>query len=315
MPFVGSRPFLVSGLVALALLVAGVAAYAADRATLGDASQPGCDAPRFAADHDVAPSRVESGTVLGHARRTVTFDLPGVANATAGLLDACTVAGDVDVRPSPDAMAHVVFTITASTGAAADATDVRVALATTDAGAQLGAWQARVGRSPSLFGMGGASADLLVEVPPMRALDANVTTTTGDVAIARLLAGNVSVRSTTGDVTLTAVDLAGNLTAGTTTGDLDVDLASVQTCHLDLRSRTGDVTLDAPPRADVGYDATADSTTGDVTVHAGATELDERGTGHSGGHEHARTQGFAQKPTQVVVDATATTGDVTLTLA
>ncbi|MEA3200447.1 MAG: hypothetical protein QOE90_1875 [Thermoplasmata archaeon] len=307
MGFVGSRPFVVAVVVAVALLALGVGAFAADRAAFGFASRDACAAPAGSAGHELLPARTQNGTVNGRPARTVTFDVDGLANATGARLLACATVGDITLGASPDAKAHVTFTIVGRAGGALDASEVRVALH----GSDLDAWVARLGESRGLFGLSGASADVEVLLPISAPLNATVTTTTGDVGVTGVLLGNADVHTTTGDVRLAKVDLQGNLTVGTTTGDQDVGLDSVTPGNVTLRSTTGDVTLHLPRRADVGYDARGDATTGDVSISLGNAEVDER----SEGHAHVRTQGFATKPTQVVVGARTTTGDVHVSLA
>ncbi|GEM_PF-4521178 len=305
MGFVGSKPFIVAVALAALVLLAGAGAYAVGRSTLGARADPGCSAPSFAAGHALAPSSETARALGGRTSRVITYDLP--ANATVGFLDACAVVGDVAVSPSTDGRAHVVFTITARSADAAQRTEVGLALAD----ARLGAWQATVGKSVSLFGESSASADVRVELPSSSgAFDARLESDVGDVALERLLVGNLTAGSTTGDVTLTDLDLAGDLKAATSTGDVRATLASVQPGNLSLRSATGDITLRLPTRADVGYDATADTSTGDASVDLGPTEVNERSHDDVGGHVHARSAGYSAKPTQAVVTAETSTGDV-----
>jgi hypothetical protein len=311
--FVGSRPFVVAVLLSALLLAAGVGAYAADRAAFGYGSERACDAPPGAAGHELAPSRLHDGVSGADATRVVAFDVAGLANATGASLVACSTVGDLALRPSPDGKAHVVFTLEGRDAGALDASDVHVALTPGDA-PRLAAWVSQQGFSRGLFGLFGASTAIEIELPVMGPVDATLQSTTGDQVVERTLLGNLTVRATAGDVTLRDVDLAGNLSVGTTTGDVDASLASVAPGNLTLRATTGDLTLRVPARGDVGYDARGDATTGDVTIRLGDAELDERSDHGPSAHEHVRTSGFAARPTQVGIAASATTGDVTIAL-
>jgi hypothetical protein len=313
MGYVGSKPFVIALVVAAVVLLSGVGAYSLTRASFGVRTEPGCTAPSFARGHEVAPSAAQDGTANGQPARVVTFDLPAAANGSAGFLQACTIVGDVTVVPSADDRPHVVFTITARTADAVRGTEVKMALADEDGALRLGAWQSTVGQSVSLFGQNSASADVRIELPATGPLDARVDTTVGDVRLERLLVGNLTVDSTTGDVTLADIDLTGNVTSSSTTGDQSARFSSVQTGNLSFSSTTGDVTLHLPTRVDVGYDVTADTSTGDAGVDVGSTEVNERGEGNVGSHVHARSTGYAARPTRVVVTAETTTGDISVT--
>lgn len=114
----------------------------------------------------------------------------------------------------------------------------------------------------------------------------------GDVDVHGAFA-DAEVSSRNGDVELTATELnSGSLTADTRNGHVDVHL---------------------PDQPDTGYEATGESRSGDVEIRLeDAEQVGTASDEEREDREHARTNGYEEKATQVDVDATSRNGDVTV---
>lgn len=304
MGFVGSKAFLVAVVLAVVILAAGVGAYALGRSALGFESRHGCEMPSIAGPL-VAPQERENATFNGHPARFETWVLQGFANASTPRVAACSISGDVTVRPSRDGMARVTVLVTARSQEALDDTRVKVGYAPGDA-ARLAVWVDRFAETRTFFGTYGSDVEITLELPTSAPVDVRALTTSGDVEVRELLVRDVDLESTSGDMLLDRVDLAGNLTAQVTSGDMDFHISSVVGGNVTLSGTSGDISLRLPERADVGYDARVDVTSGDISLDLGPKEIDES----SRGHAHARTQGYAAKPAHEDIRIEVTSGDI-----
>jgi hypothetical protein len=312
--FFSSPQFLASAIVALLVLAGGAAAYA----WIGPGSPGGfgyagdgraCDPiPLSGAPLATpAPSDETSGGV-----RTIAYALPTDATR-ASLLAACSTVGDVAIAQATGTP-RVVFTIRSDDADALADTNVTLALARTADGAlQLAAWESRAGTSRDPFQQRGSSVDVRIEVPEWGAPDVRARSDVGDVLVSQLLVGNMTLRTDVGRARAVGVDITGNVSMQTNVHDVELRAASIQSGRVTLRSDVGTIVAALPARADVGYDVTAKSDVGDVSVNLGPTELYQGNKDGGGGDVHARSQGYDGKPTKVVLEATSNVGAINIT--
>jgi hypothetical protein len=309
--FFRSPHVLVSLLVALLIVAGGAASLAVvDRLATGlDASA--CDPIDLGGTPlDVRPTE----STAGPADRTLDYVFAVPKGMAGGDARACSSVGDVTMLPSTDSFAHVEIHVHGPDAASVAATTAQVRFL--DLGGRLGiaAWEDHEGRSGGPFGSGAASLDVTIRLPGTGAFDATARADVGDVDVEDLLLGNLTLVDHVGDVTVRGADLDGNATVATNVGKQTLSFASVENGTMSLSSRVDDVSLHLPQRADVGYDVHASSRVGTATVDIGPTETYDAASGHgTGGDVHARSAGYASKPTQVAVDASSDVGDVEVT--
>lgn len=110
-----------------------------------------------------------------------------------------------------------------------------------------------------------------------------------------------------GDVTLTGA--AENITAETRYGDVVLTLEEARTGSIETSARDGAITVELPRGSNIGYDVKGTSDQGDVII-----DLEDAQTLSSQDEdedtEHARTNGFDNKPIQVVMNSETRYGDI-----
>lgn len=305
--FFSSKHFVVSGLVAVAIIAGAAGAYYATPIGGSHGWSGGCDAPSLAG----APLAVEATTEIEDdgERRVVTYRLPA-GSYTAGSLDACSPFGEIVVDPALGDEIEVRFTIEAPIAAAVEETDV-VAQLRDDGGALVvGAWIERIGETSGIYGNDrSAHVRLQIRLPDTGAWDIDAHSSAGDVHVSDVMVGTLDLESSFGNVVAIGIDLAGDATLMTSAGDATLSLASVQSGRVLADSSFGNVEIELPSRADVGYDVVGETSFGEVTIRIGPTdEYDSEGS--AGERETARTAGYDSKPTKVQVTGTSSAGDV-----
>lgn len=303
-----SRQFLVAAAVA-AFLVAGAAAAwsfgAGEGGIVLDARA--CQAPAHLGTQIPTTPRVERDE--DGERVVASYDVDA-GEAVGGSVHVCTAVGEVLVEPSPDALAHLQVRVAGEPDAVA-ATSYGTWFGRHDGTLVLQAWVERQASSGSFWGMrNGAEAVIVLQVPMTGAYDVVALADVGDARVGALLVRELRVETAVGEARATGVDLTGNATISSDVGRAVLSAASVQTGTISVASDVDDVEVELPRRADVGYDVTASADVGDVDVEVGDTELDERDSDGPSASAHVRTAGYASKPTQVRVVATADVGSV-----
>lgn len=308
--FFGSREFVVSLVLALAVVAGGAIAIGTGFRGGGSVEYASCDRPLLpGAELPVAAPEVESSRTL----RTVRYVLDA-AGREGGAVAACAHFGDVRIGLSPDDKVRVTFTI-ASDGMSdiLDRAEVRLAVHDQGAGLGVGAWVAREGGISRFGSTSVAYADVEILLPATGAYEVDAETEHGLVALDGLMTRGARLVSSFGDVEVAGVDAGGNLTASSEHGEVRVALAGVHTSAVHVVSRFGSVTARLPARADVGYNVTAATSFGDVDVQVGPVESYDTDDEGMGGRVHVRTVGYDGKPTQVEVLAESDHGDVVVT--
>lgn len=315
--FLRSKEFVVA-LVVAGLVVAGgaVAMYPGGGFGLRVSSERACDAPTvegaaLQASRSDATERAGATVV-----RTVEYELPPTA-AESGFVTLCVAVGDVDVKPSPDGTTVVRFILESDGPGAADAVGAVAVDAQFRMGARglsVAAWETASARVGGWWGeRDGASVDLEVLLPERASQDLDVRTSVGRVVASDLLLRDVDVIVEVGEVLVEAVDIAGNASLGTQIGDVRFRPTSIQG-GLALVVEVGDVIVDLPSRADLGYSVVAATEVGEVVVEIGDTEELRESEDAAGERVEARTRGYADKPSRVVVAANAEVGDIAIRL-
>lgn len=302
--FFGSKFFVIAIVAGGIVLATGAALYNVGSGFIGDDVR-GCDAPSMTGPRIDATPRDER---VGDEERRVSYALPADA-LVGGLADLCVAVGEVVVTQATGDAAEVVFTIRGPS-TAVDRTQVRAEFTQRDGGLGLAAWEAVAGRTGTLVSRRSVDVTLEVRLPQTGAFDLRATSDVGDVRATSLLLGNATLSTDVGDVVATALDVQGNVTVTTDVGQVTLQLDSVQSGKIRASSDVNDVEVRLPQRADVGYDVHATTDVGDATVEIGPTERFESRSDGPGDDVQARSQGYATKPTQVVVEATSDVGDV-----
>lgn len=307
--FLGSKAFLLSALVAVGILAAGLGAYAMSVGPGGRtfSAEGGCDAPAMGG----APLAVTPEVVVEDdgARRTETYALDAAA-FHGGAIDLCAVVGEILVEPAAGTRAELVFVIAGSPTKVVRSTVVEARFAAQGDRLLIGGWESLSGRSSGPFGGDTADVRTFLRVPASGAWSVRASMEVGDVRVSDLLVDDLRLASEVGNLRAIGVDLQGNATLDANVGDAIAQLASVQTGRIALAAEVGDLELRLPQRADVGYDALGETDVGEVELRLGPSEdYDSEGDG-PGERERAKTAGFASKPTQVTVEAVDSVGDV-----
>lgn len=306
--FFASKQFLVAAVVAVAILAAGAGAYAlSGPSSDGISLTGGCDAPVMGgAPIDVVPTDT---TEPGGRRRTVAYALDA-ANHQGGKIDLCAVVGDIIVEPATGTRAELVFEIAGDLAEAVAATEVEARFASQGGQLLIGGWEPVVGKASPIFGSDTASARVVLRVPTTGAWAVRADAGVGDVSVSDLLVEDLDLTSDVGNLDLARVDLQGNVSLVASVGDVAAQLASVQSGRVTITSDVGDIAVRLPARVDIGYSAVGTTDVGEVELRLGPSEdYASEGDG-PGERESARTAGYAAKPTQVVVEATGSVGDV-----
>lgn len=305
--FFGTKYFAISLAIAIAIVAGAAGAYQLANVSVRSGWSDGCDAPALGGSTlEVAPEETieDEGE-----RRTIVYRFPAGAYA-GGLADMCSPFGDITVDPSLDDAVEVTFVITSDYLAAVEETVVEAEFTSDGGRLALGAWVPRVGESGGVFNDESAHVRLQVRVPDNGPWDLRAATAAGNVHVKDVMASDLTLRSSFGNVVATGVDLAGDAILGSSSGNVILRLASVQTGSIEAKSSFGDVEVEVPQRADVGYDVDAETNFGEVTLRIGPTDEYSSDGGHAGDHERARSAGFDSKPTQVTVVASSSAGDV-----
>lgn len=304
-----SREFAIAGAVACAILLGG--ALLLSDVGLGLVEHHGtfgCHAPTGAGA--LQPLAQAPGPAPRTRALTWSLDASTLAE---GSVDLCTDVGSIRVGASNDSLVHLTFLLSAprtDETTPLDGTDVRVGLRQQAGRAEVAAWVA----SQPTYAAGGLSTlvvhvDVEILLPPNVAFDLRATGNHGDIEVREARLRDVIVKATHEPARLRDVHLAGNLTVTSSSGGIDVRLASVQSARILLASSYGGVTMEAPLRADVGYDVTAESRYGETTVQMGPAETYETRDETT----HVRTLGYDAKPTKVLIHAKSATEDVSVT--
>lgn len=99
-------------------------------------------------------------------------------------------------------------------------------------------------------------------------------------------------------------------------GTGEIGVSGLRTQEIRASVGTGEVEIDAQMArsSDVGFEVTGETGSGDVDIQIGPTEerssREDRGPGDRG---YARSEGYADKPVRIHVEATASIGDVDVT--
>lgn len=313
--FFTSKEFLISGLIALVILGAGVAASGAVFES-GIRSSQGCSVP--APPGQALDPRIQDTGVNWDGdrfERVVTYTLDQAPDGPA-TLDLCTNVGDVEITPSSDGEYRVQAVITNDGPGADEAVDrTRVTVAMTEANGRLhiAADQPHQVNAQRWFESRSTRVDIELQVPPGHAHALDVRTDVGDITLAALAFGELDLVTDVGDVDGQGISLEGPLEARTDVGDIDLALASVATATYELRTDVGDIDLALPSTEDTGYDVEASADVGGVDVAIGPTE--HRSHDSSGASEEttARSEGYAEKAHRVRIDAQSDVGSIEIT--
>lgn len=309
MSLLASKGFLVGATVA-AFVVAGsaVAWYSATREGTFAFTTGDCGA--VFGGRPLEAVREDTGVLGGDPRRVVTYEL-NASDLAGGDLRACSSVGDLEVSPSDDGRAHVVFTIESEKPGDRDLVRdavVRATFVEEDGGLLLvAAHEAK--REEQQKGHS-VQVSVRISLPPSGPYAFHLTTGVGDVHLDGFLSRGVAAHTGVGDVGIFGMDMTGDVAASTGTGDMDVDLTSVESGTVAASSGVGDVHVFVPSRPDIGYDAHASTGVGAVHVEIGPTEDHQADKSNVGGDVRARSKGYADRPVKVEVSATTGVGDV-----
>ena len=301
--FFRSTPFIVGGIIALAIIGTGVASWAGVGAGLGSQFSDGCSAPTIHGSPLVA-TRTSAQTDATH--RTITWLLD--ANGTqGGALAACHTSGSILVTESPDAQIHVIARLEGD-ASALDKIDAEAAFARDGNGIETAAWLARSASNGfSIHSSNGA--DFEIQLPNTGHYEARASVDSGSVELRGLLWGNVTATADSGRITMRDVDVAGNTSLAVDSGEIDYGATAVGPSELHASADSGTVTLALPQRADIGYDATGTADSGSVAIAIGETEQYVK----EDNNVYAVTKDYASKPTKVRIVASVDSGQIAIT--
>lgn len=309
MSFIASKGFLVGATVA-AFVVAGsaVAWYAATQEGALAITTSECGSVLGGRALDAA--RDDTGVVGGEPRRIVTYTV-NASELAGGDLRACTSVGDLEVAPSDDGNASVVFVIHSDEARdrdrVADAI-VRAAFVAEDGGLLLVAAHDERKRD----GDDSISVDVRVLVPATGPYAFHLSTGVGDLRLDGLAAREIAASTGVGDIGVFDVASEGDVTLSTGVGDIETDLASTASSRVTAGTGTGDIMLFMPGGPDVGFEVHATTGVGSVHVDIGPTEAREGGKSTVGDDVRTRSKGYEAKATKVQIEANTGVGDVSV---
>ncbi len=142
-------------------------------------------------------------------------------------------------------------------------------------------------------------------------------TDNGDVGLAGTM-DRVTADTDNGEVTVTGT--VSEVQATSDNGDITLQLTPESSGQLDLTSDNGRVAVTVPETSQHGYDVTARTDNGDITIDleeaeaAGAGEDDEEDE-HGGDEVHARTSGYEDRAIKLEMSIATDNGDVWVTAA
>lgn len=309
MALLASKGFLV-GVTVAAFVVAGtaVAWYSSTREGAFAFTTGECGA--VLGGRPIESSRDDSGVHGSEPRRVVTYEI-NASGLVGGAIEACTSVGDVEVTPSGDDAAHVVFIIRSEKEADREIvrdTEVKATFVAEDGGLLLVA--SHLPKRAEQRDAHSVVVSVRVEVPASGAYAFSLTTGVGDVRLDGFEAKEIVANTGVGDVGVFGVDATDDVTATTGVGDVEVDLLSVASSTLRATTGTGDVRLAVPAGNDVGYDVRASTGVGHVEIALGPTEAYDETESEVGGDVHARTKGYSERATKVEIAASTGVGDV-----
>jgi hypothetical protein len=314
--FFKSKEFAIAAVAALLILGSAAAVYTRAGGAGGTLTFHDADCPARSPGGEavgVEPKSTTRTVGLNGVERVVTYEVPTTGSA-GGRAWLCSTYGDVVVAPASDGVARVVFRIHSEGPRAREVVEgIGVEAGFARQGAQLlvAARQVTAARWNRFFSDNvGGSVNVELQVPAVGPFEIDGRTSYGDAAVGAVLAKELRLESSYGDVTADKPDLAGNVTLSTDYGDVSASFRSVATATAKVSSSYGDVKVLLPKRADAGYDVDAETDFGSVSVDVGPTESYKSDEDHTGGRVQARTQGYAEKPTRVRVDAASDYGDV-----
>ncbi len=300
-----------TGIVLVAALVAAPALAGCMDSFSSFSGDRGCT--RSAPDGTAAAvNETDSGIVDqgGRVERIRTYEVDA-AGTSRSAIDGCVSVGDVTVVPSSTALARIIITIRGPDAETVEEMDGKAGFSRDGDTLRATAWEVPYKLDRTRWNNGESPrVNIRIEVPDTGAHAVKARTDVGNIHVSDVLLAATDLRADVGDVVVEGAHATGNFDARVDVGRVDVRLGSAQTGHFDLRADVGDVELRIPSRADTGFDVEAEVDVGDVRVEIGATESrSEKGDG-PGSTVKARSEGFADKPTQVTVEARADVGDV-----
>ncbi len=130
-------------------------------------------------------------------------------------------------------------------------------------------------------------------------------TSTGDIFLPDFSVESLTISTSTGDIQANG---AGNrFDMETSTGDIDATLEPLASGNWRFDTSTGDIDLRVPQGANYGYDATADTSTGDITFSFGdANDVGEQ----DDDHRHVRTTNYDSSSIKTVISLDTSTADI-----
>ncbi len=133
----------------------------------------------------------------------------------------------------------------------------------------------------------------------------SIDTSTGDIDLSGFTVSDLSIDTSTGDVTLQGT--TNDLEIDSSTGDIEATLRATASGTWNIDTSTGDIQINAPSDAQRGYDAAADTSTGDITFDFDDTspvgEQDED-------HKHVRTNGYDSRTIKTKITLETSTADI-----
>lgn len=325
----------------LAMLTAGCIGMTDDQATdqpLDTLTQGRGDSDdQMSADEETSQEEGVEPTQVPpfYARKTITVSGDLTLETLPAIL--ATVNGEITVEPGPEDAWKLVATLTGRGQSPEDAREQRDRMtflwSIGPAGDHALAAQVTVKDDPSDDGpitigsSGHAEGDLALTVPEDLVLDLKAHATNGAIEVSGLDTDELTIDTTNAKVRVSDVT-AEVLSVDTTNGDIDVEASGTREVVLDttnaqitatitpaddgtieVDTTNGAVDLRVPEDGQHGYDATADTTNGQITI-----ELQDGETSYDEDREDARfrTNGYDGRGIQTQITMDSTNGDMTL---
>ncbi len=299
------------------LLGSGVAAFGPGGLGPGAAYEAGCASLDEGWDPvDVERDEGAVQTSGDQAHRLIRWQVPEL-DIERGVASLCVDVGSIEVDAADVDTVSLSATIGAQGEDAADLVrdlDVEADIVQQGTAVGIAFGQAEEGPTVSSFREANHAVRLLLEVPEGTAWQLEADAGVGEVGLDDLRVTDLDVDLGTGELDADAVVTLGDVDARVDTGEIDLELDPESSGAYRLDVGTGEIDVTAPRDPEIGYDVTGETGAGDVDLQIGPTEdRSSSGEGGSGDRAHARSQGYDERSVQVVMQLTASLGDIDVT--
>lgn len=147
-----------------------------------------------------------------------------------------------------------------------------------------------------------------IHVEQVQAAHVKLSASSGDLTAHQLVADILEADASSGDIEATG--RFGDLDVSASSGNIVLEAEPLRSGHYALDASSGSLDVRVALPLGVGYDVTAETSSGTITIDLPNAEVLE--TDDDGDYQRVATAGFTQARTQVVIEADTSSGDITV---